>query len=378
MPMVRCQPEAATDRLGFDPKGLDDLARIFEDMLAEGLHPGAQLAVYRQGELAFSLAGGLTEAGGSPVNETTLFQIRSVTKALTALVMLTLHDRGRFSFDDRVAQYWPEFGKHGKEEITIAEVMGHRAGIPDGPMISAAQMGNRQSVAHAVEAMTPVWKPGTANGYHAATYGWVLDELVFRLTGANIADFLRSEILKPLNARDVFLGLPKEEFPRMAKMTVETGVRGRQSQRARFSDFMNTYAAVNLPLAWVCGVATAEGLANVMNLLAFDGTFGGKTYFSKATQQLAGKPTNRAGELDRRLMWPVRWGLGFILGDTPDIYGTPPHAKALGHAGGGAGVAWGDPEKRLAVAFNCNRMLGGTEVWKRYRRIGDGVYAALR
>lgn len=378
MTIIRRQPDVAPDRLGFSEKGLANLTQVFEDMLREGLHPGAQLAVYRDGELAISLAGGLDAPGGNPVTETTLFQIRSVTKALTALVMLTLYDRGRFSFEDPVIKYWPEFGQNGKEAITIAQIMSHRAGIPDGPQISTAQMADRKVVAAAVEALKPEWTPGTANGYHAATYGWVLDELVFRMTGANVADFLKKEILEPLGNKDVFLGLPKEEFPRMAKMAVETGVRGRQDLRARFSDFMNTYQAVSLPLAWVCGVATAEGLANVMNLLAFEGTFGLKKFFSKQTQELAGKPTNKAGEMDRRLLWPVRWGLGFILGDTPDIYGTPPHAKALGHAGGGAGVAWGDPERRLAAAFNCNRMLGGTEVWERYRRIGDGIYAALK
>ena len=378
MTIIRRQPDHAPDRLGFSEKGLADLTQVFEDMFREGLHPGAQVAVYRDGELAISLAGGLSSPGGDPVTETTLFQIRSTTKALTALVMIMLYDRGRFSFEDPVIKYWPEFGQNGKEAITIAQIMSHRAGIPDGPPIPLARMGDRKAVAAAVEAMKPEWTPGAANGYHAASYGWVLDELVFRMTGANIAAFLRKEIIEPLGAKVVFLGLPQEEFPRMAKMTVEESVRGRQSVRAQFSDFMNTYAAVSLPLAWVTGVATAEGLAYVMNLLAFEGTFGGKTFFSKKTQELAGTPTNKPREMDKRLLWPVRWGLGFILGDTPDIYGTAPHAKALGHAGGGAGVAWGDPERRLAVAFNCNRMLGGTEVWERYRRIGDGVYAALK
>lgn len=97
---------------------------------------------------------------------------------------------------------------------------------------------------------------------------------------------------------------------------------------------------------------------------------------SKETQIKASTPKNKAGEIDRRLKWPVRWGLGFILGDTPDIYGKVPHLKAIGHAGGGAGVAWADPERKLAVAFLCNKMLG-VRSWERYRKIGDQVYAAF-
>lgn len=372
------QPGGVAQRVGVDLKALDNLTQVFGDMIDSGLHPGAQLAIYRNGELVIELAGGLDSPSGNPVTSETLFQIRSTTKALTAMVMLMLHDRGYFSFKDTVSKHWPEFGKNGKETITIAHVMSHRAGIPDGPRISARDMGNREAVAAAVEAMKPIWQPGSANGYHSASYGWVIDELLFRWEGRNVSQFLKTEISESLGIKDVFVGLPKQEFPRMAKMTVEERVRNNQALRARFSDFLNTYGGVRLPLSWVGGVANARDLANLMNLYAYEGTLNSVTYFSKETQKLASTPTNKPGEVDRRLLWPVRWGLGLILGDTPHIYGTPPHPKAVGHAGGGAGVAWADPEQRLSVAFLCNSMLGGTRWWERFKRIGDGVYAAIK
>jgi len=376
--LIRNQPEGVGHSLGVDLKALDDLVQVFNLMMEEGLHPGAQLAVYRNGELVIELAGGIDPPSGKPITEKTLFQIRSITKALAAMVMLMLHDRGRFNFKDTVAKHWPEFGKNGKQMITIAQIMSHRAGIPDGPWIPIKDMANREVVAKAVEAMKPIWTPGSANGYHAASYGWVIDELVYRWESKDVSQLLETEITEPLGIKDVYLGLPEKEFPRMAKMVVEDRVRKNQSVRARFSDFLNTYDGIKLPLSWAGGVATARDLAKLMNLLAFEGTTDSKRYFSKETQKIASTPTNRSGEIDRRLLWPVRWGLGFILGDTPHIYGTPPHPRIVGHAGGSASVAWADPEKRLSVVFLCNMMLGGTRWWERYKRIGDSVYAAIK
>ncbi|MEE9435872.1 MAG: serine hydrolase domain-containing protein [Candidatus Adiutricales bacterium] len=378
IPVSRNQSEDAAGRLGANSEALDNLTRLFKRMIEEERHPGAQLAVFRQGELVIELAGGFDAPSGRPITTDTLFQIRSTTKALAAMVMLRLHDQGRFSFEDPVARHWPEFGQNGKQSITIAQIMSHSAGIPDGPLVSARQMADRAVVAAAVEAMEPIWPPGTANGYHSASYGWVLDELVYRWKKGNVARVLHDELTSPLGIQNIYLGLPKEAFARMTAMVVEDDVRERQPGRARFSDFMNTYEGVRLPLSWVGGLATARDLADLMNVLAFEGTFKSRTFFSRETQRTAGSPRNAAGEMDRRLNWPVRWGLGFILGDTPHIYGTPPHPQALGHAGGGAGVAWADPEQQLAVAFLCNRMLGGTRWWERYREIGDQVYTVFR
>jgi CubicO group peptidase (beta-lactamase class C family) len=284
-----------------------------------------------------------------------------------------------------VAKHWPEFGANGKEKITIAHIMSHRAGIPDGPAIPPDKLGDRAAVAAAVAAMKPVWEPGTATGYHAATIGWVVDELVHRWEGKPLHEVLQAEILDPLGVHDVYLGLPREEYPRMAHMVVQDRVREHQPARARTSDFINTYEGVRLPLSWVMGVATARGLAHVMNILAYEGTFGGRIFFSPETQMLASTPTNEPGEIDLRVQYPTRWGLGFILGDTPDMYGTQPRPRAVGHGGGSAVVAWADPDQRLAVAFVCNHMVSGVMVegkrvggsTERSRRVGDAVYGAL-
>jgi CubicO group peptidase (beta-lactamase class C family) len=379
--IIRNQPQGIVDRLHLNAKAMDDLAALFEGMIKEGLHPGAQLALYRDGELAIELAGGMDgypeDVNSAPITTDSIFQIRSITKILTTIVMLILHDRGRFSLDDPVSKHWPQFAQNGKDKITIAHVLSHRAGLASGPAIPLDRMDDRAYVARAIEAMEPQWEPGTANGYHASSFGWIADELVHRWEGRGVSELLQTEVLDPLGIEDVYLGLSRTAYARIAKMAVDPGVRRRQSARAEFSDFLNTHAGARLPLAWVGGFATARAMGRLMNLLAYEGTLGDRKIVSKESLQLAAKPTNEPGVEDRVLLWPIRWGLGFILGDTPHIYGTPPHPGARGHAGGGASVAWADPVRRLAVSFMCNRMLA-RESWDRYHRIGDAVYRCLK
>ncbi len=360
-----------------NPTKVNELTQLFDKMIKDSLHPGAQLCVYFQGEPLIELAGGLESPSGRPVTSQTLYQIRSTTKALSSIAMLMLYEKHRFSFEDPVAKYWPEFGAKGKETITIAQVMSHSAGIPDGPMIPPDKMGDRRAVALAVAAMKPIWKPGTANGYHAATFGWILDELVYRWEGRNISRFVDEEILQPLELKNIFIGLPSREFPRMAKMFVQGGVRERQDTRARFSDFLNTPAGIGLPLAWVGGVATARDLACLMNILAFEGTFSSRRFFSKETQEKATRPLNPPDTIDLRLQLPIRWGLGFMLGTTPRIYGDHLNPKTVGHAGGSACIAWADPDLKLSVAFLSNQMTDMNTAWERFRVIGNKVYNCL-
>lgn len=374
---ARSLDHSTAERLGFSVSGLEKLAAVFTRMIEESQHPGAQLAIYRNGELAYEIFGGVNRAGGSPVTADTLYQIRSTTKALTAIVMMQAFERGRFRFEDKVAQHWPEFAANGKDAITIAHVLSHQAGIPDGPLIPPAELGNRASVARAVADMTPIWPPGTANGYHAATIGWICNELLQRWEGVDMAHLLTRDVTGPLGAKDVHVGLPSSLFSRMAPMNVDDRVRSEQGLRARFSDFLNTPEGISLRLAWASGVANARSLARVMCIPALRGEVAGRRYYAAATQAIVSAPTNPAGRSDLRLLKSIRWGLGFILGDTQDIYGSTPRPTAIGHAGGGANVIWGDPETRVAVAFLCNKMLSGRQSNDRYRLLGDAIYASL-
>ncbi|MFC1645756.1 serine hydrolase [Candidatus Omnitrophota bacterium] len=385
-------------------EGYKKLKNEFRSMIEEGLHPGAQLAVYYDGELVIHLAGGvkgidgkkiMTSAellewhasdnkgpGHEPVTFNTLYQIRSVTKIMATLVMMMFHDQGRLNFDDRVAKHWPEFAQNGKENITIAHILSHRAGIPFlshsllvETKVPRVIIGDRENIASAIEETTPVWKPGEKNGYHGMTIGMVPDEIVARLTGKfpPMGDILRKEVFEPLGLKDIYFGLPNSQYDRMAKMNV---LDPQTKNRKGGSDFLNSRKGIQNEMSWVGCVSTAKDLANFMNIFVYEGTYKGKKFFSKEVQKRASTPTNKAGEVDEILMKPMRWGLGFVLGDTKDFYGSTPRPRVIGHAGGGANVAWADPKNKLAVVFLCNGMKN-RKAMERYRRIGDGVYGAL-
>ena len=357
-----------------DPARFKPVIATFNNMIAGGLHEGAQLAVYEDGELALYVTGGKDIKSGKPITGDNLFCIRSTTKALTALVMAMLYERGLFKYDDTVAKYWPEFAQNGKDSITISYMMGHRAGIPQSIATPVTQWADRPAVARGVEDLKPLWTPGMRNGYHASTYGWVADELAQRLAGADIANLLARDVTAPLRIKDVYIGLPQSEFARFCPLAVlgETA-----NTRTAFNDFMNTYDGMKLPLSWVSGAANARDLARLFNIFAGKGSSDGKRIIRSDTQELISRPTNSIDEMDLILKWPVRWGLGLITGDTASVYGAIKHPHTIGHAGGGANVAWADPDKKLSVAFLCNGMRTEGEEWERYRVLADSIYTVI-
>jgi CubicO group peptidase (beta-lactamase class C family) len=400
---VEIKEEVAKSKV-IDQEGYNKLKHEFASMLEEGLHPGAQLAVFYDGELVIHLAGGVKGTDGNkimtsaellewhankdkgpghePVTFNTLYQIRSVTKIMPTLVMMMLHDQGRLDFDDPVAKYWPEFARNGKEKITIAQILSHRAGIPFlshslfmESKVARVEIGNRKNIARAIEDTRPVWTPGEKNGYHGMTIGMVPDEIVARLTGKfpPMGEILRKEVFKPLGLKNIYFGLPELQYARMARMNV---LDPQTTNRKGGSDFLNSKKGIKHEMSWVGCVSTARDLADFMNIFAYEGTYKGKRFFSKEVQKRVSIPTNKAGEVDQILKKPVRWGLGFMLGDTKDIYGSIPRDGVIGHIGGSATVAWADPKNKLAVAFLSNGMKN-KKALERYRRIGDGVYGSL-
>lgn len=405
--VVKIQDKSAKSKI-INPEGFKKLKHEFRSMIEEGFHPGAQLAVYHDGKLIIHLAGGVkgpdskrimtsTELlkwlanedkgpGHEPITFNTLYQIRSTTKILTTTVMMMLYDQGKLDFDDPVAKHWPEFAKNGKEFITIAHIMSHRAGIPflshrlfvdsPGGADIRVEIDNRASIARAIENTRPVWKPGEKNGYHGMAIGMVPDEIVCRLERKKyppMGNILQKEIFVPLGLKDIYLGLSLSQYHRMAKMCI---LDPQTAYRKGGSDFINSKEGIQHEMSWVGCVSTAKDLANFMNIFAFEGTYKGKRFFSKEVQKLVSTPTNKAGEIDHILKLPIRWGLGFILGDTQDVYGTAPHPGVIGHIGGSATVAWADPKNKLAVSFLCNGMKN-RKAMERYRKMGDGVYGAL-
>ncbi|QOV37794.1 beta-lactamase family protein [Streptomyces ferrugineus] len=333
---------------------------------------GAAVAVYRDGHKVVDLWAGTKDVDGTdPWLPGTAQVVRSATKGVAAAVPLILHRRGELDLDAPVGEYWPEFKAHGKERLLVRHVLGHRAGLPvlDRPLTPEEALDPHRGP-EAVAAQAPVWEPGTDHGYHALTYGWLLDELVRQVTGRWAGAWLAAEIAGPLGA-DLWLGLPESEAGRVGRVgRVEGpepagGLRSRpkRSVTAAYEDpdslTRRAFAAItpfpdqNDPayraaaLPATNGIATADGLARVYAALI--GEVDGVRLFDPATVELA-RAEESSGP-DRVLVVGTRFGLGYMLHGTASPLLGP---GSFGHPGRGGALGFADPETGIAFGYVTN------------------------
>jgi CubicO group peptidase (beta-lactamase class C family) len=387
MPTWRRDPEVAPAAVGVDAAQLDAMAAVLFEAIEKGdLFHGAQLAVVRGGRCVLDAGGGTARVRtGQRVEPDTLFVVFSATKGVAALAMLMLYERGSFHYDEPVSKYWPEFARAvpGKACVTIRHVMGHRGGFPVGPeWLTARAWNDRQAIRRAMEEIPLRWTPGEKNGYHAMNFGHVVNELIERVDGRDCGRFAREEIFEPLGIDDFYLGLPDD--PRLGdrvawcynKMGREisaemTGVVGEGANRVRADAGLDErfepdperpdsipehrhpfnrpeiHRAV-LPAAG--GIATARALARFYAPLALRGAGDGARLVRTESLDHATTPTNRRGDVDEIIGFPIRWGTGWHMG----FYGRGSTLRTFGHAGAGGQVGFADPDRGLAFAFVCN------------------------
>jgi CubicO group peptidase (beta-lactamase class C family) len=190
--------------------GFEPVQEAFAKQFEAGQHIGGSVAVYVRGKLVVNLWGGVTAPeGGAPWREETMSICYSTTKGLTATALHVLADRGLVRYDDLVSKYWPEFAQCGKGQITIYHLLTHQSGIPQVPdNVTLDTITDWDEVVRGLETLTPVWEPGTASGYHALNFGWLVGEVVRRVDGRSLGDFLHEEICKPLGIRKLWIGAP--------------------------------------------------------------------------------------------------------------------------------------------------------------------------
>ena len=212
----------------------------FEINFREGLELGAAAAVTIDGEFVVDVWGGYADAEGREWNADTIVNVYSTSKTIAAVCMLILADRGKLDFDAPVADYWPEFGRHDKNEVLVRHVMSHTAGLPGfAPPISVDDLYDLEGIARQLESQELWWKPGTKSGYHAVTQGCLQSELVFRITGLRLSEWFRREVAEPL-AADFWFSLPVSEDNRVAELVppkVNTTAGTRSERHQVFSRF---------------------------------------------------------------------------------------------------------------------------------------------
>ncbi|MFJ2928387.1 serine hydrolase domain-containing protein [Streptomyces massasporeus] len=334
---------------------------------------GAAVAVYRDGQKVVDLWGGTRDVDGTaPWERGTAQVVRSATKGVAAAVLLLLHQRGQLDLDAPVGHYWPEFKAQGKERVLVRHVLNHRAGLPvlDRPLTPQEALDPLRGPA-AVAAQAPVWEPGTDHGYHALTYGWLLDELVRRVTGQSTGQWLASQVTGPLGL-DLWLGLPESEAGRVGRVGRVEGAEPTGGLRARpkrsvteayedpasltrrafaaISPFPDqndpAYRAAALPAT--NAMATADGLARFYATLIGD-TAGATRLFTPETVELA-RAEESAGP-DRVLVVGTRFGLGYMLHGSASPFLTP---GSFGHPGRGGALGFADPETGIAFGYVTN------------------------
>ena len=194
--------------------------QVIDGLVESGDEIGLQVAAYVNGELVVDTWSGVAdEDTGQPVDGDTLFTSWSTTKGFAATCLHILADRGHVDYDTPVATYWPEFGVHGKDVVTVREAITHRAGVPQMPEgVTPEMMTDWDAMCAAIASHKPLCKPGTTVCYHAWTFGWIIGELVRRIDGRPIAQFAREELCQPLGIEDFYLGIPDAVEGRVAPL----------------------------------------------------------------------------------------------------------------------------------------------------------------
>lgn len=318
----------------------------------------------------------------------------SCSKGAVAASVYLLASAGALHIDEAVAHYWPAFGSHGKRPITIRSVLGHQAGVPGlSAVVDLAELVSSGAMAERVAAEPPMWAPGTRHGYHAMTYGWILDAVVLRVTGQTVGRFFANRFADPLEL-DFQIGVPAtaqsnivetqlaDEPDSGAPFTVALR-RGDPIQEAVMRSFgplrdaavCNETASRAAEIPAANGVASAKGLAGLYRLLASPALLSDYGFDARAVALMS--EGQSAGDVDASLLTPTRFSCGFqkaALGPQGQR-GLVLSGRALGHGGLGGSLGFADPSVGLAFGYTMNRHASGKRELARVQPLVDAVYA---
>ncbi|MEI7916100.1 MAG: serine hydrolase domain-containing protein [Mycobacteriaceae bacterium] len=382
---------------GFCAPRFEPVAQAFSRNFRERGEVGAAVAVWVDGDLVVNLWGGHADARRRrPWRENTLASVFSGSKGLTSTCVHLLADRGEIDLQAPVARYWPEFGRAGKERITIADVLGHRSGVI-GPRtrLHHEDTADWDLVCEALAASAPWWEPGTAQGYHMVSFGFILGEVVRRVTGRTLGQYLRTEIAEPMGI-DVHIGLPQREHSRCAEMIDKPHIRevlaagGAPGHPTSLQE--HPMAALSVAVGFIPD--DELGCEDIARWRAreFPGTnahvsaLGLATFYNGLAQEkvLSREHLEKVrvcqGGFDPDVVLGPRvadhgWGLGYMLNQRK-VAG--PNPLSFGHGGSGGSYGFVDLEHRIGYAYVMN-LFDATKcnADPRSRALSDEVYRAL-
>ena len=358
---------------------------------------GAAFSLYLGGEKVVDLwAGCADEATGRPWEQDTLQLVFSTTKGATAACAHLLAQRGELDLDAPVCEYWPEFKAEGKDAVPVRWLLSHRAGLPvlDAKLTPAEALA-WDPVIEALAAQRPVWPPGTAHGYHALTYGWLVGEVVRRISGRSLGRFFADEIADPLGL-EFWIGLPAAEEGRVSRLNTLTlpdpppdlsvlPDEIRAIAQAFLDPDSMTNRALNVtspPMDWnspevhAAEVPAANGICTARSLARFYagliGEVDGVRILTPETVRTA--TVEQSNGPDRVLLAPTRFGLGYFL---PSPFEPLAGPASFGHAGAGGSLGFADPDTGVAFGYVMNQMQQGLAGDPRTRTLVKAVQSSL-
>lgn len=358
----------------------------FEDNLANGADIGASFCATVEGETVVDLWGGFADQARTRAwAKDTIVNVYSTTKTMTALTALLLADRHELDFNATVARYWPEFGANGKADIKVSHLMSHSAGLSGWKQkISMDDLYDWEKATSLLAAQAPFWEPGTASGYHALTQGYLVGEVVRRITGRSLGTVFREEIALPLGA-DFHIGLPASEDARVADLIppiAGAAIADASQTELQANSFNNPgidvsatrtrkWRGAEIPAAG--GTGNARSVAEIHAVLANGGFAKGKRIMSEAGCRKALEPQIEGTDLILNV--PVRFGLGFGL---PGGMIPLPNPNSLFWGGYGGSLVVIDMDRRSTFGYAMNKMIGTTTGDPRAFGLAVPMWQALR
>src|SRR5213596_1068892 len=373
---------------------LQHLKPLFQENFERFGELGAAVSVWQNGKPIIDLYGGFRDARREkPWTSDTLVLVWSATKGIGSACVLHAFQQHKIDVDRRVAEFWPEFAQAGKEEITLAQLLSHQAGLC--ALDRRVDVLDYDAVIRALEAQKPLWPPGTAHGYHARTFGFLLDEVVRRIAGKPLSEYWQENFARPLNL-DFWIGLPKKQNSRVATTyaakagkppepkqfyadLVRPGTLARKTFTSPYGlhavSAMNNPAIRVQPIVSFGGIGSAAALAKFYSMLANGGSLDGQHFFSRET--LRWMTTTLVDGIDCVFQIPTAFSAGFMKNARNArrrIFGT---SMAFGHPGAGGSHGFADPQNKIAFAYVMNQMEQSLLPNEKSLRLVDAIYAEL-
>lgn len=370
---------------------------IFIENLKGETEIGEGVAVTLGGQPVVDLWGGYVDSRHSSLwQKETIVNVFSTTKGITAICALRLVEAGLLDLDKPVAHYWPEFGENGKDKITVRHVLSHRAGLPairEKLPDEALYDWDRMCGALANEEVW--WEPGTEHGYHPVTFGWLVGEVIHRITGKTVGQYFKQELADPLGL-EFYIGLNDEQISRTARISKYKDLSENPEPHPVIKEIlenpagMTSLAFIN-PLSIATGEntedwrrseipsanghCTARALARLYGALSCGGELDNVHVLGKDILKLCYTETSNGADLVFGV--GTRFSHGFMMSQERDLAGFGPGKRSFGHPGAGGSVGFADPDAEIGFGFVMNKMGPHILLDPRASRLIDAVYACL-